>query len=113
MIKEFKLPNLGENITAAEVTKVLVKAGDKLEKEQSVIEISSDKATLEVPSNVSGIIKEINVKEGDTVKEGQVVLTLETEEQAEILPPAQPEKKPEEAHPLVPSQEVKEEREKT
>lgn len=79
MKKEFKLPNLGENIASAEVTKLLVAVGDKLEKEQSVVEISSDKATIEVPSDVSGVIKEINIKEGDSITEGQVVLTVETD----------------------------------
>jgi len=77
---KFILPNLGENITSAEVLKVLVKAGDKLEKEQSVLEISSDKATLEVPADISGVIKEVSVKEGDSVKEGQLILTLEAYE---------------------------------
>jgi pyruvate dehydrogenase E2 component (dihydrolipoamide acetyltransferase) len=105
-IAQFILPNLGENISEAEILKVLVAVGDKLEKEQSVVEISSDKATLEVPSDISGVIKEINVKEGDSVKEGQVILTLETggeedtageEKPAEkAKAPAQPEKKQEE-----------------
>lgn len=74
---QFTLPNLGENIASAEVLKVLVKVGDKISKEQSVLEISSDKATLEVPSDVEGVVKEIKVKEGDSVKEGDLVLELE------------------------------------
>ncbi len=80
MKKEFKIPNLGENISSAEVVKLLVSIGDKLEKEQPVVEISSDKANIEVPSDVTGIIKEILVKEGDSVKEGQIILTVESEE---------------------------------
>ncbi len=73
----FNLPNMGENIASAEIIKILVAVGDKVEKEQSVLEISSDKATLEIPSNVSGTVTEINVKEGDSVTEGQQILTLD------------------------------------
>lgn len=64
MATEFKLPELGENIESADVIAVLVKAGDTIEKDQSVIEIETDKAT-EVPSNVTGKITEVLVKEGD------------------------------------------------
>ncbi|MBC7473430.1 MAG: 2-oxo acid dehydrogenase subunit E2 [Candidatus Sericytochromatia bacterium] len=73
----FNLPNMGENIASAEIIKILVAVGDKVEKEQSVLEISSDKATLEIPSNVSGTVTEINVKEGDSVTEGQQILALD------------------------------------
>ena len=77
MALEFKLPELGENIESADVLTVLVKNGDKIEKDQSVIEIETDKATIEVPSNVAGIITELKVKEGDKVKVGQVILTVD------------------------------------
>ena len=70
MSKEFKLPELGENIESADVISVLVKTGDKIEKEQSVIEIETDKATVEVPSSVEGIVKEVLVKAGDKIKVG-------------------------------------------
>ncbi len=77
MAKELKLPELGENIESADVLNVLVKAGDKIEKDQSVIEIETDKATIEVPSNISGIITEMKVKPGDKVKPGQIILTVD------------------------------------
>mgnify|MGYP000019877126 CR=1 FL=1 len=77
MSKEFKLPELGENIESADVISVLVKAGDKIEKEQGVIEIETDKATVEVPSSVEGTIKEVLVKEGDKVKVGQVLIKVD------------------------------------
>ena len=77
MDTEFKLPELGENIESAGVLSVLVKPGDAIEKEQSVIEIETDKATIEVPSSVEGTVKDVNVKEGDNVKVGQVILTVE------------------------------------
>ncbi len=79
-IIEFKLPELGENIQSADILAVKVKAGDVLEKDQIVIEIETDKATIEVPSDVSGIIKEVLVKDGDKAKIGQTILTVESEE---------------------------------
>ena len=80
MTQEFKLPELGENIDSADVLSVLVKPGDEIEKEQSVIEIETDKATIEVPSNISGKIKEVLIKQGDNVKVGQTILTMENGE---------------------------------
>ena len=77
MALEFRLPELGENIESADVLSVLVKNGDKIEKDQSVIEIETDKATIEVPSNVAGVITDLKVKEGDKVKVGQVILTVD------------------------------------
>jgi len=76
---EFKLPELGENITTGTVTKVLVNVGDRVEKDQPVIELETEKAVVEVPSDVSGTVQEIRVKEGDTVKVGQVLLVLSGE----------------------------------
>jgi pyruvate dehydrogenase E2 component (dihydrolipoamide acetyltransferase) len=82
MATEFKLPELGENIESADVIAVLVKTGDTIEKDQSVIEIETDKATVEVPSNVTGKITEVLVREGDSVKVNQVILKIdETKEQ--------------------------------
>lgn len=77
MSKEFKLPELGENIDSADILNVLVSVGDKIELEQSVIEIETDKATIEVPTTVSGVIKEISVKPGDNVTIGQTILIVE------------------------------------
>lgn len=81
MAKEFKLPELGENIESADVLSILVKPGDKVKQEQSVIEIETDKATVEVPSSVSGTIKEILIKEGDSIKVGQTILVMENGEE--------------------------------
>jgi pyruvate dehydrogenase E2 component (dihydrolipoamide acetyltransferase) len=77
MSKEFKLPELGENIESADVISVLVKAGDKIEKEQGIIEIETDKATVEVPSSVEGVVKEVLVKQGDKIKVGQVLIKVD------------------------------------
>ena len=79
MTIEFKLPELGENIDSADVTEVLVKVGDKLEKDQSIIEIETDKATVEVPSMIEGIVSEVMVKVGDSVQVGQTLIKLDEE----------------------------------
>src|SRR6266853_5869550 len=71
------LPELGENIAAGDVLRVLVKPGDMLAKDQPVLELETDKATIEVPSSVVGKIKEIKVKAGDKVKVGQAILSVE------------------------------------
>ncbi len=76
MPTEFKIPELGENVSAGDVVRVLVKPGDTIEKDQPVLELETDKATIEVPSSVSGTIQEVKVKPGDKVKVGQVVLTV-------------------------------------
>ena len=87
---EFKLPELGENITTGTVTRVLVNVGDKVEKDQPVVELETEKAVVEVPSDVAGTVQEIKVKEGDTVKVGQVLLVLSGE--AAKPEPPKPEK---------------------
>lgn len=77
-IAEFILPELGENIESANVLKLLVSVGDIIQKEQGVLEIETDKATIEVPSTVEGKVVELFVKEGTKAKVGQVVLRVET-----------------------------------
>ena len=74
---DFVLPELGENIAAGDVLRVLVKPGDTIAREQAVLELETDKATIEVPSSVAGQVKEIKVKAGDKVKVGQAILSVE------------------------------------
>jgi pyruvate dehydrogenase E2 component (dihydrolipoamide acetyltransferase) len=83
---EFTLPELGENIESGDIVRVLVQAGDTLQRDQAVLELETDKATIEVPSSVSGVIKELRVNTGDKVKVGQVILVVE-EESAAAPPP--------------------------
>src|SRR5215470_4738135 len=78
MATDFTLPELGENIAAGDVLRVLVKAGDVLAKDQPVLELETDKATIEVPSSVAGQVREIKVKAGDKVKVGQAILSVES-----------------------------------
>ena len=77
MKKEFKLPELGENITTADILKVLVSSGDQVKQDQIIMEIETDKATIEVPSDINGIVREVLVKQGDKAKVGQTILVLE------------------------------------
>ena len=74
---DFTLPELGENVTAGDVLRVLVKVGDVLAKDQPVLELETDKATIEVPSSVAGRVADVKVKAGDKVKVGQVVLSVD------------------------------------
>lgn len=96
MATEFKLPELGENIESADVTSVLVKEGDTVKKDQAIIEIETDKATIEVPSTVEGTITKLLVKSGDKVKVGSVVMVVdEGESAAESKPEIKSESKSE------------------
>lgn len=92
---EFKLPELGENVQGGSVVNVLVSEGDTIKKDDPVLEIETDKATIEVPSGVAGVIQAIHVKAGDTVKVGQLILTTGNGA-AEAAPP-QPAAQPAEA----------------
>jgi pyruvate dehydrogenase E2 component (dihydrolipoamide acetyltransferase) len=76
-MQEFKVPELGENVEQGDVTRVLVKVGDTISADQPVIELETDKATIEVPSSVAGVVKDIKVKAGDKVKVGAIILTVE------------------------------------
>jgi pyruvate dehydrogenase E2 component (dihydrolipoamide acetyltransferase) len=77
MVTEFKLPELGEDIDSGDVISVLVKPGDTVAEEQPVMEIETDKATIEVPAPASGTITEIHVQAGTKVKVGQLLFTIE------------------------------------
>ncbi len=74
---DFNLPNLGENVPQGDVLRVLVKPGDTIKQDQPVLELETDKATIEVPSSVEGTVKEVKVKPGDKVKTGQLVLIVD------------------------------------
>lgn len=74
---DFVIPNLGDGVDKADVARVLVKAGDVLVLDQPVLELETDKATVEVPSTIAGTITKVSVKVGEKVKPGQVVLTVD------------------------------------
>ena len=73
---EVKVPDIGD-YKDVPVIEVMVKPGDTIEKEQSIVTLESDKATMDVPSSHSGVVKEVRVKVGDTISEGAVVVLLE------------------------------------
>ena len=85
---EFTLPELGENIESGDVVRVLVHVGDTLQRDQPVLELETDKATIEVPSAVAGQIKDLRVKAGDKVKVGQPILVVDESATGEA--PAEP-----------------------
>jgi pyruvate dehydrogenase E2 component (dihydrolipoamide acetyltransferase) len=74
---EFNLPELGENVEKGDVVRVLVKVGDVVERDQPVVELETDKATIEVPSAVAGRVSDVRVKAGDKVKVGQTVIVVD------------------------------------
>ena len=76
---EFKLPDLGEGIHEGEIIEVLVHVGDNVEDGQTVLIVETDKATAEVPSPVTGIVKEIRVKSGQMVRVGEVLMVFTKE----------------------------------
>ena len=75
---DIKVPDIGD---FAEVTviEMLVKVGDTIKAEQSLITVESDKASMEIPAGQGGVVKEVKVKLGDKVKQGSLVLLLEAE----------------------------------
>jgi pyruvate dehydrogenase E2 component (dihydrolipoamide acetyltransferase) len=73
---EFKLPELGENISEGDLVRLMIAPGSKVAEGQPVMELETDKAVVEVPSSVSGVVKDVRVKEGEKVKVGQVIFTL-------------------------------------
>jgi pyruvate dehydrogenase E2 component (dihydrolipoamide acetyltransferase) len=76
-VTEFKLPELGENIDQGDLVRLMVSLGASVTEGQPVMELETDKAVVEVPSSVTGTVKEIRVKEGQKVKVGQVIFTVE------------------------------------
>lgn len=96
MILEMKVPSPGESITEVEIAQWLVADGDYVEKDQAIAEVDSDKATLELPAEVSGTIT-LKAEEGDAVEVGQVVCLIDTDGQpADGDAPAKAEATPEE-----------------
>jgi pyruvate dehydrogenase E2 component (dihydrolipoamide acetyltransferase) len=77
MATDIRLPNLGENVKSGDVLSILVSEGDEIQADQGVLELETEKATLEVPSPTAGRVTRIHVSEGDTVPVGAVILTVE------------------------------------
>lgn len=73
---EFKLPDIGEGVHEGEITKWLVKAGDTIQADQPMVEVMTDKATVEIPSPVTGTVEKLHAEEGQTVLVGKTLLTI-------------------------------------
>ncbi|MGA6578893.1 biotin/lipoyl-containing protein, partial [Providencia sp. NPDC089923] len=84
---EIKVPDIGAD--EVEVTEVMVKVGDKVEAEQSLITVEGDKASMEVPSPQAGVVKEIKIAVGDKVTTGKLIMLFEAEAGAAAPAPAE------------------------
>ena len=104
MATEFKLPELGENIESGDLVRLMIKPGGSIAEGEPVMELETDKAVVEVPSSVTGTIGEVRVKEGDKLRVGQVIFTVENGKEAAATKPAsKTEKKVEQASAVVPA----------
>lgn len=97
-LKEICLPDLGEGVTEGEIIKVACSPGDTISMDQVILEVMTDKASMEVPSSVEGVVEEVKVKPGDMVSVGEVVIVLKTKgkesaPQKKISSPSQKTKK--------------------
>ena len=77
MVFEFKFPDVGEGITEGEIVKWFIKEGDKVREDQVIGEIETDKAIVQIPSPKAGVILKIHIKEGEIVKVGETLVTIE------------------------------------
>lgn len=87
-VVDVQIPDIG--VEKATVGEILVAVGDEIEVDQSIVVVESDKATVEVPSTVSGTVESIEIKEGDTIKEGVVILKVKTAVSAASAQPEPP-----------------------
>ncbi|WP_210494717.1 pyruvate dehydrogenase complex dihydrolipoyllysine-residue acetyltransferase [Pantoea ananatis] len=101
MAIEIKVPDIGSD--EVEVTEILVKVGDKVEAEQSLITVEGDKASMEVPSPQAGVVKEIKIATGDKVETGSLIMMFDAEAAAEAAPTPAQEKKAEAAPAAAPA----------
>ncbi len=106
MAEEIKLPNLGDGIESGDVLSVFVSVGDVVKAEQGILELETDKATVEVPTPTAGTVTKILVKPGDSIAIGQVILEVESGAAAPVetaapaaVAPTPPEPAPEPAAP--------------
>ncbi len=101
MITEFKLPELGENIEKGDLVRLMISPGAKISEGEPVMELETDKAVVEVPSSVTGTVKEVRVKQGEQVKVGQVIFTVESDGAQVAAAPAETKAIPEVLKPAA------------
>jgi len=76
--KNIHLPDLGEGIESATVSEIPISKGQKINKDDTIVVLESDKASMEIPSDIEGVVKSINIKTGQEIKTGDLLITLET-----------------------------------
>src|SRR5262245_8579970 len=102
-VSEVKVPDIG-NYTNVPVIEILVKPGDTVAKDQGLVTLESDKATMEVPATVAGVVKELRVKLNDEVSEGAVVALIEAADAGSTsAAPAKPAPSTAQSTPLPPA----------
>ncbi len=99
---EFKLPELGENVHQGDLVRLMVAPGANVAEGQPVMELETDKAVVEVPSSVSGKVKDVLVKQGEKIKVGQVIFTLENGAKGVARAPSPAKQEPATAAPVQP-----------
>ena len=92
-LKKITLPDLGEGVTEGEILKIKVKEGDNISLDQVLLEVMTDKASMEVPSSIEGVIERITVKEGDIISVGAELFSVQTKDKPKQEPSFKPEKK--------------------
>src|SRR2546428_296079 len=103
MARAFVLPDLGEGLTEAEIVKVLVQEGDLVQEDAPLLEVETDKATVEIPSPLTGRVTQIHVHPGQTVKVGAVLVTFDEEGGRSPFPAPSPTRAPSSSTPPTPS----------
>src|SRR5881296_201024 len=101
MARAFVLPDLGEGLTEAEIVKVLVQEGDLVQEDAPLLEVETDKATVEIPSPLTGRVTQIHVQPGQTVKVGAVLVTFDEEGGRSPLPAPSPTRAPSSSTPAT------------
>ena len=102
-VRDVQLPELGEGVTEGELVKWLVKPGDVIKADQPIVEMMTDKATVEVPSPVAGTVKELKFKVGEIIEVGKAMITLDTDGAASASKPAASAPTPAAAKPAAPA----------
>ena len=86
MLKEIKLPEISENVNSADIISVMVKKGDVVDVDQSLLEVETDKASFDVPSTDKGTVVEVLVKANDTINVGQIIIKIDTDSATQQKP---------------------------
>jgi pyruvate dehydrogenase E2 component (dihydrolipoamide acetyltransferase) len=102
---EFRLPELGENIDQGDLVRLMISPGVKVSEGQAVMELETEKAVVEVPSSVSGVVKEVRVKQGEKVKVGQLIFTVEADSQTQAAKPSAADESPKKQEAAKPAAE--------